>query len=99
MRLKKSFHKLWEEGTQFIAPSEFQETLTSRQLKVKRKANNITGLQLADLLAHPSRNEILKEHGLYAKAFSPFAGRVIEILQEKYDQHRGVISGIGRKFI
>jgi hypothetical protein len=35
MRLKASFARLWENGTDYVAPGEFQEILTSRQLKVK----------------------------------------------------------------
>ena len=86
MRLKKSFQNLWERGTDFVDPQQFQERLTSKQLKVKTKTNNISGLQLADLLAHPSRNEILKENGLLERNIAPFAEKVIEILQRKYDR-------------
>ena len=71
--------------------------LTSKQLKVKPKANNIAGLQLADLIAHPSRNEILHEHGLLEKPLAPFATSIIQILQTKYDQQHGRI--YGKKFI
>jgi len=85
-RLKDSFERLWSNGTDYLAPEEFSTTLTSRQLKVKTKANNIAGLQLADLIAHPSRNEILEEHGLRSGKISPFGREVIKILQAKYDQ-------------
>jgi hypothetical protein len=59
--------------------------LTSRQLKVKQKATNVAGLQLADLIAHPSRNEILREHR-HDVTVAPFATRVIDVLQAKYDR-------------
>jgi hypothetical protein len=52
-RLNDSFERLWQNGTDYVAPEEFRKSLTSRQLKVKTKANNIAGLQLADLIAHP----------------------------------------------
>jgi len=97
MRLKAAFLRLWEQGTDYIGPEQFQNALTSRQLKVKQKANNISGLQLADLLAHPSRDEILHEQGLREKAIAPFAQRVIEILRQKYDQREGRI--FGKKFL
>ena len=58
-RLKAAYTRLWENGTNFVGPDQLQTALTSKQLKVKLKTNNISGLQLADLLAHPSRNEIL----------------------------------------
>jgi hypothetical protein len=97
LRLKKSFARLFESGTQFVESDQFQKALTSRQLKVKPKANNISGLQIADLLAHPSRNEILREHGLLTREIAPFATRVIEILQKKYDQQGGRM--FGKKFL
>jgi len=92
-RLKKSFHTLWERDTDYVDPKQFQELLTSRQLKVKTKANNIAGLQLADLIAHPSRNEILDENDLLGRALPPFAQKVIDVLQNKYDQRSGRIFG------
>ena len=92
-RLKNSFARLWEKGTYYVEPAQFQRRLTSKQLKVRQKANNVSGLQLADLLAHPSRNEILAENGLRAEPLPPFAQRVIEILQDKYYQRSGKIHG------
>ena len=97
LRLKDSFTRLWEQGTEFVAPEQFQKALTSKQLKVKIKANNIAGLQLADLIAHPSRNEILSGQGLLGRPPAPFAARVIEILQGKYDRQEGRI--YGKKFL
>ena len=97
MRLKDSFFRLWVKGTDYVAPEQFQETLTSKQLKVKPKINNISGLQLADLIAHPSRNEILSERGLLGRDVAPFAKRVIEILQKKYDRKGKEI--FGKKFL
>ncbi|MDY6857696.1 MAG: DUF3800 domain-containing protein [Thermodesulfobacteriota bacterium] len=92
-RLKASFLKLWNEGTQFISQERFHEAFTSKQLKVKPKSNNISGLQLADLIAHPSRNEILSENKLLDKPLAPFAKKIIKILQSKYYQHNGMIFG------
>lgn len=50
------------------------------------------GLQLADLVAHPSRNEILNENG-HAMTIAPFAAKVIVVLQGKYDQGGGKVFG------
>lgn len=96
-RLKESFAKVWERGTDFMSAQDIQQVLTSKQLKVKTKSNNIAGLQLADLLAHPSRNEILQDHGLLERPLANFAMKVIEILQSKYDQLPG--RSFGKKFI
>jgi len=92
-RLMDSFSRLWQNGTEYLAPEKFQKVLTSKQLKVKLKLNNISGLQLADLIAHPSRNEILREHGLLESDIAPFARLVIDVLQCKYDQSKDCIYG------
>lgn len=96
-RLKASFHRLWDKGTDYRTPEEFQKVLTSCQLKVKSKSNNITGLQLADLIAHPSRNQILSEQKFLERELAPFAQRVVEILQEKYDRQGARL--FGKKFL
>lgn len=97
LRLKASFHRLWDKGTDFLTSEQFQAVLTSRELKVKSKANNVAGLQLADLLAHPSRNEILQEADLLPGTLGAFAKQVIAILQRKYDRQGDRV--FGRKFL
>jgi len=96
-RLKDSFNRLWAQGTEYIDAARVQAVLTSTQLKVKQKANNIAGLQLADLIAHPSRNEILLEQGLIDTPLSPFAKLVVEVLTQKYDRQGSRF--YGKKFI
>ena len=44
LRLKDAFERLWEKGDEYIDPERFQARLTSKQLKVKPKSNNISGL-------------------------------------------------------
>ncbi|MDI6739747.1 MAG: DUF3800 domain-containing protein [Candidatus Edwardsbacteria bacterium] len=98
MRLKSSFLRLVETGTDYIKPELFKNVLTSKELKVKPKLNNIAGLQIADLVAHTSRDEILKEHGYgYGKNMTAFTERMICLLQNKYDRADGKI--YGKKFI
>jgi len=97
MRLKRAYGKLWENGTDYVDPQQIQKALTSKQLKIKLKANNISGLQLADLLAHPSRDEILEEQRLLEKQIGPFGKEVIRILQRKYDRKEERI--FGKKFL
>ena len=71
-RLKDSFSRLLENGTDYLEPQRFEHRLKSKQLKVKNKANNIAGLQLTDLIAHPSRNEILRNNGIEDFPVRPF---------------------------
>jgi len=80
-----SYARLGEKGSGYTDAAQIAGALTSRQLKVKQKSNNLAGLQLADLVAHPSRNEILSENG-HDVTVAPFATKVIAILQSKYDR-------------
>ncbi len=88
IRLKGSFERLFIRGTDYLDATQISAALQSRQLKVKQKANNIAGLQLADLIAHPSRNEILSENG-FPISLAPFATRVVRTLEAKYDAPAG----------
>ena len=97
MRLKDSFHRLLKQGTDYVDPDQFQKSFTSRQLKVKPKSANVSGLQLADIIAHPSRAEILDIERLLGRPLASFSKKVIGLLQEKYDRQGERI--FGRKFI
>ena len=83
-RLKDEFRKLWENGTDCLGPEKIQRLLTSRELKVKPKSANTAGLQLADLVANPSRSEILAENGLLGRELGTFAREIVEVLEGKY---------------
>ncbi len=91
-RLKESFVRLCEKGSGYADAAQISSALTSRQLKMKQKSNNLAGLQLADLVAHPSRNEILNENG-HPITIAPFAAKVIAVLQGRYDQRGGKVFG------
>ena len=96
-RLKDSFHRLWKQGTEYVGPEQFQKFFTSGQLKVKPKTANISGLQLADIIAHPSRCEILDAAGMLGRPLASFSRKVIDLLQDKYDRQGEKI--FGKKFI
>ena len=96
-RLKKAFQGIWEFGANYVSQEQFRRTLTSKNLKIKPKAANISGLQLADLIANPSRCEILDENGLLGRTLGTFAQEIIEVLQPKYDQDGTRM--YGRKFL
>jgi hypothetical protein len=99
-RLKESFERTCRRGTDHMDSAQFRETLTSLQLKVKPKANNITGLQIADLVAHPSFKVVLaRQAGQDPPA--NFGGRIgCILLNSKYDRSRsGQIDGWGIKWL
>lgn len=100
IRLKNSFARIFSEGSDWVTPELIQVHLTSSQLKVKPKANNIAGLQLADLLAHPSYKTALARRNREALPDN-FGGKIGQILLDsKYDRsHSGRIDGWGIKFL
>lgn len=99
-RLKNSFERVYARGSDFISAEEFAQYLTSRELKVKPKANNIAGLQLADLIAYPSFRAVLARHN-HTTLPENFGAKIVEILEtSKYDKSpMGEIDGWGRKWL
>lgn len=100
IRLKKSFERVYEEGSEWVTPALISEHLTSRQLKVKPKANNIAGLQLADLVAHPSYKVALARRNNEALP-KTFGGQIGQILlnDKYYRSPNGKIDGWGIKWL
>ncbi len=101
-KLKLSYSRLYTGGTDNIPANWWQACLTSSELKVKPKSANVAGLQLADLVAHPSRRETLIEHGLMIDSRDVFGDQIAAILrQSKYlrNARTGQIDGYGKKLL
>jgi hypothetical protein len=100
-KLMTSYSSLYQNGTNFIDAANLQSRFTSTELKVKPKLANIDGLQIADLVAYPSRREILKEKNLVSPDPETFCDRVTEVLQQKYLRNpaTGEIWGYGKKWL
>lgn len=99
-RLKASFERLYEQGSDYMKHEVFAAVLTSRQLKVKAKANNIAGLQIADLIAHPSFRGALARRK--REPLTPnFGSKIVAILEEtKYQRSpNGRVQGWGVKWL
>ena len=99
-RLKESFESIYVTGSDFADANIFASHLTSRQLKVKTKRSNVAGLQLADLIAHPSFRGALA-HKEHRPLPDTFGGRIENILEtSKYVRsYSGQIDGYGRKWL
>jgi hypothetical protein len=102
-QLKEAYRSIYNSGTQFRPPKFFQKVLTSKEIKLKHKSANIAGLQIADLLAHPLKQEILIENQRLSKPEEEtFGKKLCEIInKEKYNRHifNGHIQGYGKVFI
>lgn len=81
-KLKASFLRLWERGTGPIAPAIIQQHLRSHEIGLVPKSANVAGLQICDLIAHPSAREMRREReGL--EPYIDFGGDIVRILREK----------------
>lgn len=101
-KLEESFEGLYQKGNKIIPKTTWQECLTSSKLKAHQKAANICGLQLADLLAHPSRREILLDNHLIDDNRDIFGDKITEILRKsKYHRNTktGEVEGYGKKLL
>ena len=97
MQLKRAYENLFQEGS-FSRPSEFfTQVLTSKQLKLRKKAANVAGLQLADLLAHPAKEDVLVEYGRASKSGSEFRERLRQAMRPRYNRRLadGQVQGYG----
>ena len=100
-KLKKAFGYFYRNGTQYVNKHTMQSLLTSSELKLYRKKDDVAALQLADLIAHPSaaytkarqNNENLPQN---------FGARIAGILVDsKYDRSPWgkKIKGYGTKWL
>jgi hypothetical protein len=85
--LKESYSRVFDRGVWMTRSEVFQSALTSSELKLKPKSANISGLQLADLLGHPVKQWTLKYFGHAAEDPAPFARRLMEVVERKFNRH------------
>jgi hypothetical protein len=90
-QLKQAYARVWQNGTHYLAASAVQAALTTKQLKIEQKERNIAGLQLVDLVAVPSKREILFDLGLCTH-IGRYEMAIIDVIQKRY------VLG-GRKFL
>ena len=99
-RLQTAYMAVRGSGTYYVPRARMQERIPSSNLKFRYKRDNIAGLQLADLLAHPSHFVIREKMG-HAVTIGSFCDQVKGILLgSKYDRSgTGRITGYGMKWL
>ena len=86
MELKTAFNQFMVNGPPETLAS--RQSISSTQVKLKPKYANITGLQLADLVAYPATRGILMEQGrALANPPSPATRQFIDAIQPKYSRN------------
>ncbi len=100
-QLSKAYRRIYARGTDHVPDLLFKARLTSTEIKLKPKTENIAGLQLADLIASPSCRELICRQ-TKEQMTAEFGKRVVEILYRKkylrsvYDGH---VAGWGTKWL
>ena len=101
MQLARSYQRIYEHGTDFLPASGFQRWLTSGEIKLKSKIDNVSGLQLTDLIANPARRDLICRH-TGVEMTAEFGRRIVEVLYaKKYvrSAYNGKIEGYGTKWL
>ncbi|HOL89623.1 MAG TPA: hypothetical protein PK965_10440 [Anaerohalosphaeraceae bacterium] len=97
LQLKQAYRRVYESGTLMYPHERHQTALTSRDIKLKKKTDDIAGLQLADILAHPVKQAFLVERGLIAVSGETFGKKIFEAAWDKLNvcSRQGKIDGYG----
>ncbi|MGJ0512715.1 DUF3800 domain-containing protein [Methylocystis sp.] len=100
-KLKASFAKIYCDGTQHLPARLIQTVLISKDIKLKPKSSNIAGLQIADLLAHPSaRHMRFEREGIeHPRDFGTKIANLLIAKKYRRDPQTLKIEGYGTKWL
>lgn len=96
--LKKIYTHMYDNGIRHISKRLIQKKLSSSNIKMNKKKDNVAGLQIADSIAHPSWRVVLaRTHG--RDLDGTFGGKIGKLLEDsKYVRNVfGIIRGYGWK--
>lgn len=101
MQLKAAYNDIYDNGSTYVRATTFQQALTSREIKLKKKEHNVAGLQVADIFAYPCKQQILLDHNCIEKYEGKFGKKLCEIANKKYNRRAiySQIEGYGKVFI
>ncbi len=100
-RVKASFQKIYSEGTEHVPETIIQRRLTSHEIKFFPKMQNVAGMQVCDLLAHPSFRSMKHERDGVPSP-DDFGTKIVDVLlRSRYsrDPRNKIIDGWGRKWL
>lgn len=98
--LQAEFDRCLRDGTRYVDASTLNTFISAQKLKFRTKKDNVAGLQLCDLIAHPSHYTIRQNLG-HDVHLGAFCEKVSEILiRQKYDRsYNGDPRGYGFKHL
>jgi len=100
LALQTAYELIYEKGTRFASADKIKKHITSSKLKFRAKSDNIVGLELCDMIAHPSYIYIRQSQG-HEVVLGEFATHVVNALLElRYDRspYNGSVKGYGWKY-
>jgi len=99
--LEEEYRRVYGKGTLQFGCEHHQRALTSREMKLKPKAANIAGLQLADLLAYPVRQMVLLEKGRIGDPGDVYGRRMGRAVEDKFNMNyaTGQVDGYGKVWL
>lgn len=99
--LQSAYEAVRAKGSDFVSSDRIASAIRAKHLKFRTKKDNIAGLQLCDLIAHPSHIFVRGKMG-HDVSLGTFATKVADILWRlKYDRspYNGKIIGYGIKHL
>jgi hypothetical protein len=98
--LAAEFREVATSGTTQMREGDLA-TLTSKDVKIRRKSDNVAGLQLADILAHPLTRDVLRVSRGIEGCGGSFNEEIVKVATPKYNRRAltGQIDGYGRKLL
>lgn len=98
--LQKQFDRCRRVGTRYASPDLITERIPYSKLKFRTKRDNSAGLQLCDLMAHPSHYTI-RQNLSHDVHLGDFCERISQmLLDQKYDRgYTGNVQGYGVKSV
>lgn len=99
-RLQAAYLRVRGAGTYYVPAAQMRERIPSSNLKFRVKSANVAGLQLADLLAHPS-HMIVRQHMGHVVDLGAYCNEMKTLLVcQKYDRSQwGKVVGYGMKWL
>lgn len=82
-QLSAEYSYLYQTGTHRLSARAHQRALTSGKIKLKKKIDNIAGLQLCDSLAYPCRYQLLLEQKWFTLKRPGFSKPICEAVASK----------------
>jgi len=101
LQLKQAYRRVYESGSIYFSHEQHQRALTSKDIKIQPKKFNIAGLQLADVLAYPVKQQLLIQKHLIPDPGEVFGKKIYGAVEAKFNRNewRGPIEGYGIKWL